>query len=644
MFMRFRNLAIFALLAVILSACNFSLAEDITPPPNYKSPTPAPTTGPLFPANPPNTVSGAAIFAEKCVPCHGSVGLGDGPQAANLPVTVPRLGVAETARGAAPSQWYTVVTQGNIQRFMPPFASLTDQERWDVVAFAYSLSITSEEASAGKSLFETRCAPCHGTDGKKIASADLTDQALMAALSQNDIAGFIQKGVPPQMPASDLNDDDAFAVAAYVRTFTFASPHVAGVVEPAATSQPSAVTLGAASTGEGTPSASLEAGTPAVVEGTPAQNAASVSQVGSFRGKVSNASTGSVPAGLTVTLRAFDHNQAGGGTFDEAFSKDGIINPDGTFSFENVELTQGRIYVAEVKYGGVPYQSEPIAVNNQETSFTFAPLEIYETTTDFSSLTVNQVHFFFEAPVNGQIPVSAVYVFTNSTKQSVLVESDGTTIPFITTPQGVVDVGYQDAGMGGKFLPADKGFVIPPGTEQYGIIAIFSLPYDKKLEYSQSFKLNVTSGSVIVPEGMKAKGDGLTEGEVRPMSSGQNFQSYQFTTTGNSVAFTISGEPKAGAAAVVGGDSTRNIIIGVGVFGAVLILAGIFLFWRDRRSVREDADKYTDVDEEEEDDENSDELMDAIIALDDQYKAGNISEEAYKKRREELKTRLKSKL
>jgi hypothetical protein len=36
--------------------------------------------------------------------------------------------------------------------------------------------------------------------------------------------------------------------------------------------------------------------------------------------------------------------------------------------------------------------------------------------------------------------------------------------------------------------------------------------------------------------------------------------------------------------------------------------------------------------------------MDAIIALDDQYKAGNLSEEAYQKRREELKARLKSKL
>jgi hypothetical protein len=36
--------------------------------------------------------------------------------------------------------------------------------------------------------------------------------------------------------------------------------------------------------------------------------------------------------------------------------------------------------------------------------------------------------------------------------------------------------------------------------------------------------------------------------------------------------------------------------------------------------------------------------MDAIITLDDQYRAGNISEEVYPQRRADLKARLKGKL
>jgi hypothetical protein len=40
--------------------------------------------------------------------------------------------------------------------------------------------------------------------------------------------------------------------------------------------------------------------------------------------------------------------------------------------------------------------------------------------------------------------------------------------------------------------------------------------------------------------------------------------------------------------------------------------------------------------------ETSDSLMDAILALDDQYQAGEIPEEAYRLRRDELKQRLQA--
>ena len=60
---------------------------------------------------------------------------------------------------------------------------------------------------------------------------------------------------------------------------------------------------------------------------------------------------------------------------------------------------------------------------------------------------------------------------------------------------------------------------------------------------------------------------------------------------------------------------------------------------RDRKRVEE-------VDEEDEEDdefEDPDSLMDAIIALDDLHRAGKLSDEAYQKRREELKGALKRK-
>src|SRR5512140_2641321 len=154
--MKSRFIVVLALMLMLLSSC--SLAEDITPPPNYQSPTPAPTMSPLFPASLPDLASGAAIFATECAPCHGAKGLGDGPMAAQLQKQPAALGKPENARAAAPANWYTTVTQGNMQSFMPPFNDkLSDQQRWDVVAYSISLGTTPDEISQGKTVYAANC-------------------------------------------------------------------------------------------------------------------------------------------------------------------------------------------------------------------------------------------------------------------------------------------------------------------------------------------------------------------------------------------------------------------------------------------------------------------------------------------------------
>ena len=78
------------------------------------------------------------------------------------------------------------------------------------------------------------------------------------------------------------------------------------------------------------------------------------------------------------------------------------------------------------------------------------------------------------------------------------------------------------------------------------------------------------------------------------------------------------------------------------VFGVALIVGGLWLFSRTRREERDDeADE--DITLEAEPDlatEDVDTLMDAIIALDDLYREGQLPEEAYRQRRAELKARL----
>jgi cytochrome c len=158
--MKLRHILLLAIGTLLLAACNQTLAADVTPPPGYVAPSPVPTMGPLYPEQAPDLANGEVIYVEKCAPCHGDTGLGNGPQSKDLPVSVIPIGLPEFANDATPSRWYTVVTQGNIERFMPPFVSLSDQERWDVVSYALMLQTTEEQVELGKTLFEENCADC----------------------------------------------------------------------------------------------------------------------------------------------------------------------------------------------------------------------------------------------------------------------------------------------------------------------------------------------------------------------------------------------------------------------------------------------------------------------------------------------------
>src|SRR5512138_150443 len=241
--MKFR-FVIIVTLSTLLSACNFTLAEDVTPPPGYVPPTPMPTLA-LHPAQTPSTANGALIYAEKCAPCHGGTGMGDGKQGIQLGVTVPAFGLPEVARPASPAQWYEIVTRGNMERFMPPFASLNDQERWDVVAYAMSLHTSEEQIAKGQQLFDANCANC-STDFFK-------DQSKMSALSEVELARMVKQG-GEGVPAfgSKLTDEDVWAVAAYLRTLSFNLSSV--VSAPVLTPTPEAVTVTeAAVPAEGTP-------------------------------------------------------------------------------------------------------------------------------------------------------------------------------------------------------------------------------------------------------------------------------------------------------------------------------------------------------------------------------------------------------
>ena len=593
--MKFSSMLLVLGAAILLAGCNFTLAEDITPPPDYVPPTPMPTLGALYPASAPDVQNGAEMFAERCSPCHGATGLGDGPQSMQLPVSVPGIGLPDVARGVAPAAWFKVVTQGNLDRFMPPFAGvLSDQERWDIVAYALTLHTTPDEISRGRSLVEADCAECPSV---------FWDQTRMSALSETDLVHIIRGG-ERAIPAfaQGYSDDNANAAAAYLRTLTFAAP-----VEVAAeATSPAAATQ---------------------VEGTPQPEVTSIAGIGNVSGTIKMSTLGKVD-GLTVTLHGFDHAADQTSGPQEVLTLSGTVAADGAYVFENVEMPLNRIFLADVDYAGIKYRSDFEAVGEDSTAISLPQLTLYEPSTDVSLLQVDQIHLYTDFATAGTVQVLEIFAFTNKSDKAVIISTDGVTIPFIRFPSGAANQGYEAGQDSAPFVTADKGLAVVPSEKSYSIIAFFNLPYEKSLDFRQPLVIDAPSILLLVPDGINVTGEQLASEGLQVIQN-NNYQEFSAADlkSGQSLSFTVSGRPKISSA--TGLDAHQVWLVGGGALGLALILVGIYLFVRDRRN------QTTDVQEAEF--QTTEEVLDAILALDNLHRAGKIPESAYAARRNDLK-------
>ena len=146
---------------------------------------------------------GRTLYEKKCAVCHGTDGRGDG-SAAYLLYPKPRdftsgaFKIRATTTLPTDDDLFRTITNGIQGTSMPSWASLTDQERWALVAYVKSLSPVFKTQPAGqpvaipepiqrtprllalgkKFYTEAGCFDCHGTSGKGDgpAAATLKDE------------------------------------------------------------------------------------------------------------------------------------------------------------------------------------------------------------------------------------------------------------------------------------------------------------------------------------------------------------------------------------------------------------------------------------------------------------------------------------
>ncbi|HJU64310.1 MAG TPA: c-type cytochrome, partial [Gemmatimonadaceae bacterium] len=177
-----------------------------------------------------NVAAGRELYVRNCATCHGDRGMGDGPAAASMNPQPPALADAAAMADATPALLFRVISVGVTGTQMPAFsASLSAQQRWDIVAYLQSLRATEAAMLEGEGLFLQRCAACHGATGLGDGTASRALTRLppeIAAFgwqverSDAQIAQAIRDGVPGSAmpPARDLAPEDLAKIVAYVRS------------------------------------------------------------------------------------------------------------------------------------------------------------------------------------------------------------------------------------------------------------------------------------------------------------------------------------------------------------------------------------------------------------------------------------------
>ena len=172
---------------------------------------------------------GRQLYQANCASCHGVTGRGDGPAGRGMNPAPPAVGDAATMHDVSPATMYRIVSVGIGGTPMPAYgASMTPDQRWNVVNYLMSLRASPAQVAEGEGLYMQSCMSCHGAlgagDGAFARSltrlpGEIGSLGYQAAHSDLQLAEVVRNGVPgTSMPPTPFTSAQAGNVVAFLRT------------------------------------------------------------------------------------------------------------------------------------------------------------------------------------------------------------------------------------------------------------------------------------------------------------------------------------------------------------------------------------------------------------------------------------------
>ena len=198
-----------------------------------------------IPSARPSVSRGAALYSEGCATCHGAGGQGTtrGPAIARSeslenqrPDQVFQmlggLSRPEMSHDVSFHQYSSSSVSGGQASHGQIGRDWSDQDRWDSVAYLWSLGTTPERIDVGRRLFAKNCAACHGVAGagdgpggrfQPKKPANLSDpRRMLGGTSALYTAKIRRGGMGTGMPywGSIFTEEELAALVSYVWTFS----------------------------------------------------------------------------------------------------------------------------------------------------------------------------------------------------------------------------------------------------------------------------------------------------------------------------------------------------------------------------------------------------------------------------------------
>jgi mono/diheme cytochrome c family protein len=554
----------------------------------------------------PDSAEGLAIHTVRCANCHGEFGLGDGELAAGLPNPPAAHASLDFIRAAVPAELFSKVTEGVIDRGMPPFGPassnpLSEDQRWNVIAALYSLGTPMESVERGQEIYEDNCVSCHGVEGGgdgpgavefeglplDIASfgywSNISNQAVFDQLKGSDLDGAHE---------FDLADDDLYSTIDFIRTFNYQYVDALAPLHP-------------------------------IEEGT-------------ISGRVDNGTTDeTLTSELVATLRGFTPE------LQMSVVLSDTLGTDGMFHFGVADVPQDLFYRVSVDYGGIDFSSDfgQLAFDNPELEL---PITVYENSSDPGIISIDQLHIILDF---GQdfVNVSEFYVASNNEPVVYVGETgqaeDGTFL--MSLPTGAQNPVFQRGfGSVDSFIPANEvittgsgwadTFPVRPGAGTLNMLVQYTLPYEDEAAVSHLIHYPTSLVNLVIPESgvsLKSGGDWTDTGQQVMGTAAVATYGQTALPENSQLTISLEGKPQSAAPtpAAVLTDNKTELLVGGAVALAVLIIAAVVLRqWRQRPAPAIGRQA----------------LIQEIALLDEAFELGKIGQEDYQRQREELKAEL----